>query len=64
MTENASATLVRLRKSNQGTEGLFICSRFNCYSLELPRRKGRSVKIRQVLLIRQLADLPGYSIAL
>jgi len=38
MTENASATLVRLRKSDQGTEGLFICSRFNCYSLELPWR--------------------------
>jgi len=41
MTENASDTLVRLRKSDQGTEGLLIYSRFNCYSLELPWRDNR-----------------------
>jgi hypothetical protein len=42
MFENASATLIDQRRSDQGTEGLFVCSRFNCYSLELPWRDNHS----------------------
>lgn len=33
--------LYRLRESDQGTEGILIGSKFNCYTLELPWRNNR-----------------------
>jgi len=33
---SAGATLIRLRRSDHGTEGILIYRNFHCYSLELP----------------------------
>lgn len=45
MSENSNtaaisntAMLIRLRRSDHGTEGLLICRNFHCYSMELPWR--------------------------